>query len=247
MANSNPSIDPALQSTLAGAISFGFDKMMQATDKMLPAKVIAYDRDANRAQVQPLIALVTTDNTVIPRAQFASIPVLVLGGGGFMLNFNLSPGDLGWIFANDRDISGFLQTYSEAKPNTVRKNSFADALFIPDVMKGYTIDGEDSDAVVLQSLDGTIKISLNDSRIKIKAPLVEIEQDVTIAGNLTVQGNIVGEAAVTAEGALTANGVLVANDGITSNGGGANNSVFNGNLRTNGNITASGSITPNVP
>src|SRR5271154_3225579 len=103
--NNNPSINPSDENTLAGGVQFAFSKLFQNVNGMLPAQVVAFDRNANRVQVQPLIAMVTTDGTTISRPQIASIPVLILGGGNFMLNFNLNPGDLGWILANDRDIS----------------------------------------------------------------------------------------------------------------------------------------------
>lgn len=233
--NANPSIDPANENTLAGILQFAFGKFLNNVDSMLPAKVIAYDRTKNRVQVQILIMLVATDGTTISRAQIASLPVLVLGGGGFLMNFNLNPGDLGWVIANDRDISSFLQTYSESSPNTVRKHSFADGLFVPDVMTNYTIASEDANNMVIQNLDGSVKISLGTGKIKIAAPIIELSGDVVIDNTMEVAGT------------LTANGQLVANAGITSNGGTDNTAVFNGNIRANGNIAATGSITPDVP
>lgn len=229
MSNNNLSIDPALQNTLTGGVQFAFSKFMQNVNGMLPAKVVAFDRNANRVQVQPLIAIVTTDGSTVSRAQLASLPVMVLGAGNFMLNFNLNPGDIGWILANDRDISGFLQSYSESAPNTYRKNSFADAVFVPDVMHGFTIASEDAANVVLQSTDGTVKISLGTDKIKIMAPTIELDGDVIIDNTLTVQDE------------------LILQDGMTSAGGGTNNAIFTGNLRVIGDITASGSITPDIP
>lgn len=233
--NANPSIDPSNENTLAGLMQFAFGKFLNNVDSMLPAKVVAYDRTKNRVQVQLLIAIVTTDSTTVSRAQFASLPVLVLGGGGFIVNFNLEPGNLGWVIANDRDISNFLQSYSESAPNTVRQHNFSDGLFIPDVMTGYTIAGEDSGNMVIQNLDGSVKISLSDTKIKVQAPIIELSGDVIVDGTMTV-----------AE-ALTANGPLAVNDGIVSTGGGSTNATFTGNIRVNGAITASGNITPNVP
>jgi hypothetical protein len=228
--NANPSIDPANENTLAGILQFAFGKFLNNVDGMLPAKVVAYDRTKNRVQVQLLIALVATDGTNISRAQIASLPVLVLGGGGFLINFNLNPGDLGWVIANDRDISAFLQSYSESAPNTVRKHSFSDGLFIPDVMTNYTIASEDSSNMVIQNSDGSVKISLGSEKIKIAAPTIELSGDVIIDDMLTV------------------NGLLVLNGGITSTGGsGPNNATFTGNVRVVGDITASGDITPHVP
>jgi hypothetical protein len=232
-----PDIDPANNGTLAGTLQFCFKKFIQNINGMLPAKVIAYDRTTNRVQVQLLISIVTTDGKIIPRSQIASLPVLLLGGGGFFLSFNLNTGDLGWVLANDRDISLFLQNYEQAAPNTARIKNFADGLFIPDVMTGYEIASEDMSSVVLQNLDGTIKISLQSDRIKLTAPLVEI------TGGLQVDGVVTGEGA----SALTINSPVIATDGMTVSGGATNALTVTGNERVVGDITASGSITPFVP
>lgn len=186
--NANPSIDPANEGTLTGAFRQIFGKLLQDVNGMLPARVIAFDRTTNRVQVQPLISVLTTDGNTVARAQIASIPVFQIGGGGHILNFNLVTGDLGWILASDRDISLFLQSYSAQKPNTERKCNFADSLFIPDVMRNYTIAGEDSDNVVLQNLNGSVKISLSQTTVKISAPNIQLVSD-----NLTHNGVNIGD------------------------------------------------------
>jgi hypothetical protein len=183
-----PSRNPANNGSLVGAINVAMEKRMQYTDNMLPARVIKYDRAANRVQVQPMIRLVSTSGDLISRGQIASVPVLQLAGGGFMLSFPLNPGDLGWIKSNDRDISLFLRGYTEQPPNTRRMHDFADSLFIPDVMTGYNIAGEDSGNAVLQNLDGSVKIALFEDKIKITAPDIEMVGDVAVTGNFVVNG-----------------------------------------------------------
>lgn len=170
-----PSSNNANDDSLAGFFSFAMKKFLQGTDDMLPAKVIAYNRQTNRATVQPLIPFVTTSKERVPRARVASIPVLQLGGGGFIVSAPLVPGDLGWIKANDRDISNFKASYSEATPNTQRQHKFSDAMFIPDVMmRGVTIAGGDSANLVIQSLSGDVKISLGTDKMTLTAPEIEI-------------------------------------------------------------------------
>ncbi|MHC5541898.1 Gp138 family membrane-puncturing spike protein, partial [Singulisphaera rosea] len=61
-----PSRNPADNDTLTGVLKLAFTKFLQKTDDMLPARVIAYNRATNRAQVQPLISVVTTANQVVP-------------------------------------------------------------------------------------------------------------------------------------------------------------------------------------
>ena len=165
-----PSHNPADDDSLPGMMAFVLKKFLQGeVDDMLPARVIAYDRASNRACVQPLIAMVTTAGVQVERQQVASIPVFQFGGGNCMLSFNLRPGDLGWIKANDRDISLFLANYNDAPPNTERLHDFADALFFPDVMRNYTINAEDDSHAVLQTTDGSQRIALWPDKVKITA------------------------------------------------------------------------------
>jgi len=178
MSNAIPSIDPSDLHTLTGMLRNIVGKAIQGMDCMLPAQVISFDRnDPNRVQVQPLIMQIDTNGQTVSRGQIASIPVLQLGAGGAFINFNLKTGDLGWIKSNDRDISIFLQSYSESGPQTFRKKDFSDSVFIPDVMRGYTIDEEDAENMVIGTVDGNVKISIGTEKIKIKAPTVEIESE----------------------------------------------------------------------
>ncbi len=177
--HANPSRDPANDDTLLGMARQVLDKFLQSVDDMLPARVVSYDRTSNRATVVPLVKLLTTDNRQITRAQFASVPVVQLGGGGVALTFNLMPGNLGWIKANDRDISLVLQAYRDNAPNTLRKHSFQDAMFIPDVMRGVTISGEDGEHATLQTLDGMTRLAVWEKFLKVTA-----EQGLTISDAL---------------------------------------------------------------
>lgn len=216
--NANPSINPADLDSLTGAFRSVFAKLMQSIDTALPAQVIAYNRNEGRVQVRPLIAVVATTGEQKSRAQIASVPVLQIGGGGFYLNFNLSPGDLGWLLASDRDISLFLQSKKEAKPNTFRVKNFADSIFIPVVLGNYAIAEEDASNAVLQSENGTVKISFGNDKIKIAAPNVEIATESVAIETTTV--NVVASTSVVCTTPIFA---------------------------VDGDITASGDITPHVP
>lgn len=170
--NNPPSIDPANEDNLPGLFRHVFNKLMQGVDGMLPARIVAVNDDRNnpRVTVLPLINIVTTGGGQVSRAQIASIPVFQFGAGGYMLSFPLNPGDLGWILASDRDISIFLQSYNQSQPQTFRKQNFADSLFIPDAMRGFTIDAEDADNPVFQKADGSVRLALWPQFAKITAP-----------------------------------------------------------------------------
>lgn len=168
---SPPSRNPAQNDSLTGLLQLVLAKFLQNTDDMLPAEVIAYDAATNTAQVQPIIDMVTTSAQAIPRSQIPSVPVMQISGGGFLLRFPVNPGDLGWIKANDRDISLFKQSFAESVPNTQRKHTFEDGLFIPQsAWTLFTLAEEDAGNMVLQNADGSVKIALWSNLIKILAP-----------------------------------------------------------------------------
>ena len=172
-----PSKDPAAADDPGGTMVAIFKKLMQGVDGQLPAVVMEYDRQANTALVRPLVTLLTTEMKPVSRGSVASVPVLALGGGGYVVNFPLKPGDVGWIEASDRDISLFMQGgQSEAQPNTLRLHTFKDGRFVPDVFGKYTIAGENAEAMVIQTLDGSECISIAPGKIKIKGTaLLEVD------------------------------------------------------------------------
>jgi len=263
--NSQPSRNPANSSgDIPSAMREIFAKFLQSSiDDMLPAKIIAYDRTKNRATIKPLIAMITTNGNNISRNQLASIPVLNVGGGDCILSFNLSPGDLGWIKANDRDIADFLKGYSESVPGTKRIHDFNNGLFIPDVMTGYTINGEDSENAVFQTIDGTVRVSLFPNKIKMTAPLIEIngplearstllvdgasefKSTVKVNGasefksTVTVDGHLEAKTTLAAIGLLTASGGLALAGGITSSSGPIE---MTGNVELLGNLYLDGDL-----
>lgn len=168
--NAPPSIDPASEDTLQGAFDSILKKNLQGIDDMLPARVISYDRPSNRAQVQPMIAMMTTAGAQVQRAGVAAVPVLQVGGGGMVLSFNLKPGDLGWIKANDRDISMFMQSMAGGPPNTRRMHSFEDGLFIPHAMKDLIVPAGQEEAVSLQTMDGEFRVSIGADYVELASP-----------------------------------------------------------------------------
>jgi hypothetical protein len=248
--NADPSQNPADTNSMAGMLQFVFKKLMQSgVSGMLPAQVIQVSApNENRVQVQILVQILDTVGNAIDRQQVASIPVLQLGGGGFMMNVPIKTGDFGWICANDRDISNFLASYTNGRPATDRMFSFSDGLFIPHQMTNFNIADSDADNLVLQSIDGTTKISIGDGIVKIivpstTTPSIPTEIDVTATGV-----NILGILNVSST--LNAAGGLVVTGNVTGVGGAPLSIVANinllGNLAVTGNITATGTITPGV-
>ena len=211
--------NPANGGNLAGALAEIMGKFLAGVDDMLPAVVVEYDRTENRATVRPLIRILKTDGTVVDRAQIASVPVLNLGGGGVVLSFNISPGDLGWVKASDRDISLFLQneTGEDVPPNTLRKHDFGDSLFIPDQFRNWNLDAGDAECAVLQTVDGLNRITIGPEGITLVSDVIVI----TDAPSVVTVGDVLqfGSYAVIGPGDISVGGVSLRNhthSGVTT-------------------------------
>ncbi len=219
--------------SLHAAIEHAIRSDNMQVDDMLPAVVISYNRTTNVANIQPLIYWVDTLENSISRPNAMSIPVLSSGGGGFHVNFPLKQGDLGWIKANDRDLSLFLASLTIQKPPTSRYHSFADAMFIPDVYRNYVINSADTNSMVIQTTNASTRIAIDlNGNINITAPTsmnfttpnANFSANVTIGGNLivdentTIAGNTLVNGGFSATGSSGAEVTLPANttiNGIT--------------------------------
>lgn len=138
-------------------------KFLLDVDDMLPARIVSYDRNANRAQIDILYKVTMTDGSLNPLMAPAEVPALTIGGGGMCLTFPIKPGDLGLIKASDRDMSLFLQSYEAEPGNTTRLHCFEDGVFIPDVMKDFVVS--DGAAATLQTIDGTTSVAVKPGSI----------------------------------------------------------------------------------
>ncbi|MBD2822503.1 hypothetical protein ID852_17830 [Xenorhabdus sp. 42] len=186
-----PNSDIASEGSLAGQFMAAFRNLMLNVEDMLPATVVSYDDQTNRAVIKPLVMMATTEGQTISRAPVHNIPVFRFGGGGFFVRVPLKPGDVGWLKANDRDISLIFQRGGqEDQPNTARLHSFSDAMFFPDTIKGWAIDGKNLDALVIQSMDGTVCLSLHHDKVVLDTPRLEVNVPETLfTGNVTINGN----------------------------------------------------------
>lgn len=183
--NNVPSRNPADDDSLPGTLRLVLRKYSLSHDDFLPVRVIAHSRSTNRVQVEHLIQQVTTGEELVDRGQIASVPVMRFGDNNFMISFRIAPGSLGWIKAADRDISLFLRGYSKSPPNDGRVHDFSSGVFMPDAQTGFTIAGDDSDAMVIQNTDSSTKISLSNSRVKIRSGGVDA---LTITGSSATFG-----------------------------------------------------------
>jgi hypothetical protein len=224
------------KNSLLSAVSFMFNQSTVEDDNLIPCRVIGVKRAAGTVDLQPMIMLVKMDNSTLSRQYLNDINILSLGAGGFVVNFPVKEGDIGWLFAGDRDISLFKQSLTDSAPNSGRMHQFADGIFIPDAVRKFSIAEEDNDAMVIQNTSGTVKLSIQDDNIIIAAPtkvlvrtaLAEFSQNILVNGNLTVAGLTSVNGGFTAEvgsadicalpATTTINGINVAGHGHEQDG-----------------------------
>lgn len=225
---------PGAKGDIAAAIRDAVEESLLAFDSMLPAIVESYDRKKNVAKVRPLIAIVDVNNFSQARRPLSNVPVLALGGGGYVINFPLKKGDLGWVHAADRDITEYKERLRDVAPKTSRSHSFSDSMFVPDIMRNYTISEDDDGAMVIQTTDGTTKIAIHPDWINIKAPLkvvsnspkthatgdLQVDGDATINGSLTVKGGLSTGGNLSVAGTSTLKDTTVNGQTVTGGGGG---------------------------
>jgi hypothetical protein len=191
MTISPPNLDIANDAELPGVMADVLASFLRGVDDMIPARVVSYNESTNRVTLKPLVMMGTTDGRKISRAQVANIPVFRFGAGGFFIRFPVKPGDFGWLKASDRDISLVMQRGGrEDWPNTLRQHSFSDGLFFPDTLRGWTVAGANANAMVIQSLDGSVCLSLHAGKVQIDAPQVVINGNVQVVGNMAVTGSM---------------------------------------------------------
>ena len=199
MSDNKPNTDAADDGSLSGQLGAALKAFfLNQFEGMLPATVVSYNDQTNRAVIKPLVMLGTTSGAKVSRAQVSGIPVYRFGGGGFFMRFPIKAGDFGWIKANDRDISLVFQRGGlEDWPNTSRMHKFSDAMFFPDTFKQWVISGENADKAVWQTMDGETCISLGAGEIKHKV------------GAVSITASASGIALVSPPGTLTHNGINI--------------------------------------
>lgn len=186
-----PSGDPADEESLVGVFRAVLAKFLQGVDDCLPCVVTGVS-GRDRVTVQPQIMMGATDGSKVSRAPLASVPILNLGAGGFVMSFPVKVGDFGWIKASDRDTSLFFQGMKEDWPNTKRMHSFSDGFFIPHLMRAWTLDGADADRVVIQSVDGSTRVAIGAGIVEVTAASMHLTGDLQVDGAFNADGGVTG-------------------------------------------------------
>lgn len=246
--------DDSRDDSLEGLLMELADSISRRFECALPCVVTKVSSDRRRVSVRPLIRVVAKSGATLPRDVIEGLTVYQAGAGDLLISFPVSPGDIGWIEASDRDLGVFLQSYNESDPPSRRKHSFSDAKFVPDIMTNFTIAGEDSDAMVMQNRAGTVKIAMDQDEVRIRNGATEwtmTEQNISAyapgdmsmeaVGAISMQAASIG---MTAPGGINLNGAMVDGSGNITDASGVS---MNQHYHTQPNDSAGNSEQPTSP
>lgn len=185
-----PSYNPADIQGRAGLLKFIGQRFKSEIQKITPARVVSYDRNTNRAVVQPLGLNITSLGEKLESKPIPNIPVLMLSGGGFTFSFPIKENQLGLLIASDMDISTFKSlapAFSPFTPASYRQHQYEDGIFIPLQIQGLSAP---EDSVVL--ISGATRIALQNGQAEITASSIIMNGDLTVNGQITASGDIKG-------------------------------------------------------
>lgn len=201
--------NPADALSLRGALRHMEKHQMMLLETCVPARVIEYNRTTHKAKVAPLVKFSYPNGDKIESSERAAITVTVwrMQCGGFMIDLPLYPGDTGWLFASDKDSyaaksknsSGVTKDGSEYKTDNEgaqigckRCHRFQDGFFMPDRWGEVAIGDDETDDIIVQSMNGLGKLSIkpNGALNIVAAHGVNIEGNLNVIGDTDIVGTM---------------------------------------------------------
>lgn len=101
----------------------------------MPGSVVSYDRETQRASIQPLLKTPYKDPEGDRQVEqipiINGVPVVFVGSGSFSLTWELAAGDTGFLMFAEASIDKWKTRGGEVDPIDDRRFSLSDAVFLP--------------------------------------------------------------------------------------------------------------------
>lgn len=158
----------------------------------LPGTVVSYDATKGTCVIQPTIQAQVTkpdgSQGFVNLPALPDVPVVYLGGGGFVATFPIQPGDEALVIFSSRCIDGWWQQGGVQPQAELRMHDLSDGFAIigpRSLAKALT--NVSTSTVQLRSLDGSTYFELAGGQVaNIVAPGgLNITGDITITGKVT--------------------------------------------------------------
>lgn len=179
-------------SSLTTALRFAMRQYMKDVHTAIPGIVQFYSRATATATVRPAIDLRLTDGSVMPRKAISGVPVMMPGGGGWQMAFQLRRGDSVMLLFSERGISEWKRRLSRSAPDRGRMFAEADAVVLAGtfsriscgVDSGICISDDSATNYLRLSSDGEFDLRTENAQIAFTQ-----NGDVSIRGrNITITG-----------------------------------------------------------
>ena len=203
-----------LEVTQTELIKSAFRDLMKSVCTSIPGNILAFDPATQLAQVQIGIVRIENGGAEFTPPPLITVPVYFCGGA-FSVEYEINPGDEGFILFSQRCIDGWKTTGGVAKNPIIRFHDLSDAAFFPgfrsqpNVLSGFENNGirlrnNDASHYVWLKNDGTI-ISDNGVAVDTLSPDGTITRT-NGAGNITMAP----------DGTVNINGAIITPDGAIS-------------------------------
>ena len=166
--------------TFVEKILESFAKKFQTCIPAIVKKVISRDT----VEVSPAVLQSDGDDNPVDWANITTT-VLTPFASSMFISMPVSVGDTGWIVAADMDTSEFKKAKKPRQQNLWSRHLYQYGFFVPDAINGYTVEDSDAGSIVIASLDGNTKITIDKDQLKINAKSITItssEDNITIDG-----------------------------------------------------------------
>lgn len=162
----------------------------------MPGKVISFDPSDTTCSVQLTIQLqvlsATGDLSWVTISPLIKCPVVLPGGGGFVVTLPIQAGDEVLVVFASRCIDSWWQSGNVGPQVEMRMHDLSDGFVIPGPRSvPKAISGYSTSAVEVRSESGAVKLSLSSSGITLKGK-VTFEDDVDFNGAVKNLGINIG-------------------------------------------------------
>ena len=144
----------------------------------MPAEVVSYDPERSMVKVRIVQPELLQDGTTEQQPVIAEVPVSWMRCGGAWITFPINPGDTGLLTFCDADVGGWVSEGDTTGPDSERRHSISDAVFLPGIQGGGVESNPDD--VEIQYQGSTIHIR-HDGSVEVNAPVVLVNtEDATL-------------------------------------------------------------------
>lgn len=165
------------KNNLEGFSDILIERVMRELNVSVPGEIIAYNTSTTLATVKILANLITSAGQILENLIVSNVQVAIYSGGGYLISAPLEPGDKGYLIAADYDLTMYKQNGNTFSPLTSRTHEFNDSLFLPCILKDYTIPNSNKNGLSIQTNDGSTSILIENGKI-------------TLTGDIYINGNI---------------------------------------------------------